>query len=144
MSRTERLARFFLKIPSAEEHVRTSRIFGASIARHFRCDEESVEDLKLALSEAVSRAFGMLPDASQAPVRVVAQATGDRLAFRIEHDGLLRGETTEALPEGGESLEDQLPAEIGEDLIRALFPDATFLETADGASITRFSMPLEG
>ncbi len=135
---------FILEVPPEKEYVRTSRIFGASIARHFRCDEESVEDLKLALSEAVSRAFGGVAEDSSASVRLVAQATGDRLSFRIESEDPRRGAPADTRPYGWELPEDELPAEIAEGLICALFPDATFIQAEDLTNIIQFSVPLDG
>lgn len=136
-------ARFVLEVPPAKEYVRTARIFGASIARHFRCDEESVEDLKLALSEAVSRAFGGLAGASQGPVRLIAQASSERLSFRIESGDPRHRQATDASSDEWELSGDDLAGEIAEGLICALFPDATFLQAEEPAHIVQFSMPLK-
>jgi anti-sigma regulatory factor (Ser/Thr protein kinase) len=136
-------ARFVLEVPPAREYVRTSRIFGASIARHFRCDEESVEDLKLALSEAVSRACSEAGEAPQAPVRLVAEVTAGRLSFRIESETPLPGKA-ELPAEAWDLPEDELSAEVAEGLIWALFPDATFTRAGEGTSVIQFSLPLGG
>jgi hypothetical protein len=113
--------RFVLEIVPVGENVRTARLFGASIARHFKCDEEQVEDLKLALSEAVNRAFRNRPPAmSGTPVRVTALKAASGLTFSID------GPPGEAPPlESGEPTE--------EELILALFPDASF-DSASGAT----------
>lgn len=110
--------RFTLEIVPVGENLRTARLFGASIARHFRCDEEQVEDLKLALSEAVNRAHRNLPAASaNTVIRVVAVKAGGGLTFSIE------------IPSGEDSAGTAAESEFAaseEELILALFPDASF------------------
>jgi anti-sigma regulatory factor (Ser/Thr protein kinase) len=120
--------RFVLEIVPVGENVRTARLFGASIARHFKCDEEQVEDLKLALSEAVSRAFRNRPATmSSTPVRVTALKAGAGLTFTID------GPPGEAPPaDSGEPTE--------EELIQALFPDASF-DAASGATDFTLFLP---
>jgi len=110
--------RFVLEIVPVGENIRTARLFGASIARHFRCDEEQVEDLKLALSEAVGRALRNLPAASMAAtIRVTAVKAGSGLTFAIEGPTVEEMEAPAAEPE-------VKPSE--EEIIMALFPDASF------------------
>jgi hypothetical protein len=109
---------FVLEIVPVGENIRTARLFGASIARHFRCDEEQVEDLKLALSEAVGRALRNLPAASAAAtIRVTAVKAGSGLTFAIEGPTVEDSEAPAAEPEVE-------PSE--EELIMALFPEASF------------------
>ena len=112
--------RFVLEIVPVGENVRTARLFGASIARHFRCDEEQVEDLKLALSEAVNRTMRVVPEASPAPIRVTAVKAGQGITFSIDGPG---GEQPPAIP---------APEPSEEELILALFPDASF----NGSGVT--------
>lgn len=119
--------RFVLVVVPLGENVRTARLFGASIARHFRCDEEQVEDLKLALSEAVNRTLRNLPPTSPAPIRVTAVKAGGGLTFSIDGPQL---EAATPTPEAE-------PTE--EELILALFPDASF-NGSDGT--TRFTVML--
>ncbi len=45
-----------LSIPPSVEHVRTARLVVAAAARRAGLDEETVEDVKLAVGEAVARA----------------------------------------------------------------------------------------
>lgn len=126
--------RFVLEILPVGENVRTARLFGASIARHFRCDEEQVEDLKLALSEAVNRAFRNLPDAlSGTPIRLTARKAGSGLTFSID------GPTGEpAPPNEGEAPPAGYGEPTEEELILALFPDATFDSPFGATDFTLF------
>jgi histidine kinase-like protein len=124
--------RFTLEIVPVGENVRTARLFGASIARHFRCDEEQVEDLKLALSEAVNRALRNLPAPSAATtIRLTAVKAGDGLFFGIEAPS---GEDSP-----GSAAESEF-AESEEELILALFPDASF-EGRPGSTSFTVSLP---
>lgn len=122
---------FVLEIVPVGENIRTARLFGASIARHFRCDEEQVEDLKLALSEAVNRALRNLPAASATPIRVTAVKAGGGLTFAIE------GPSGE---ESGGSASDSEFAASEEELILALFPDASF-DGRPGSTEFTLSLP---
>lgn len=121
--------RFVLEIVPIGENVRTARLFGASIARHFRCDEEQVEDLKLALSEAVNRALRNLAVTSATTIRVSAVKAGDGITFAIESPS---GEA----PAGAAMQSEFAPSE--EELILALFPDANF----NGNGSTEFTVYL--
>lgn len=123
--------RFVLEVGPVGENARTARLFGASIARHFECDEEQVEDLKLALSEAVNRAF-----------RAFRSATGEAEAsvsvevVKAEHDLTFSvyGPAGNADP----APEDRwAPSE--EELILALYPEAQF-DASEG--LARFTVTL--
>ena len=45
-----------LSLPPAPEHVRTARLVVVAAARRFGLDEELVDDVRLAVGEAVARA----------------------------------------------------------------------------------------
>ncbi len=98
--------RFALEVPGRAEHLATVRIFAASLARRFGMDEDTIADLKLALSEAGTLA---LRGGAGDPLRVSAQAVGSGLEFAVE------------LGEAGIAADDELG---GLDLIRALFAEA--------------------
>lgn len=123
---------FVLELAPLSDNVRTARLFGATIARHFSCDEELVEDLKLALSEGMNRALRGAAGSTEQLVRLRACKAGDALAFSVVGSG----------PGGSKPPEQEsdLPvAPIEEELIAALFPDASFGES--GWS-TEFTVPL--
>jgi len=120
--------RFELEIIPVGENVRTARLFGAGIARHFRCDEEQVEDLKLALSEAVNRAVRNLPaTAAATTIRVTAVKAGGGITFAVEGTD---GEDS-AVSANASGFE---PSE--EELILALFPEAGFDGRAGSTEFT--------
>lgn len=119
---------FTLTLPPRSEHLATARSFAASVARHFDVVGETVEDLKIAVTEACIDAI-----ASGAPVRVRAEANGHALVFEVDapQDGEVPGR--DALDEVG------APARV--ELIRALFSDAAEVEASRRA--IRFSVPID-
>ncbi len=99
--------RFELEVPGRAEHLATIRIFAASLARRFGMDEDTIADLKLALSEAGTLA--LRGSAGEDPLRVSVLAVEGGLEFAVE------------LGEAGIAADDELG---GLDLVRALFADA--------------------
>lgn len=77
-----------LEIPADPEQVRTARLFAGSTARHFGLDEETVEDLKVAISEAVTNAIRAHSDADvDAPIRITAVVDDAALRFDVVDQG---------------------------------------------------------
>lgn len=112
-----------LEIVPEPEHVRTARLFAASAARHFNVDEDKVDDLKVAISEACTNSFrahrvASVPD----PVRVVASPTGRGVRFSVidAGEGFEPRDQTDldVTPTGG-----LFEGSLGLTLIRTLFPD---------------------
>jgi anti-sigma regulatory factor (Ser/Thr protein kinase) len=87
----------------------SARLFAAAAARAAGCDADTVEDVRLAVSEACTRAIGA--------------ASGDeRVRIEAEIDGAGARLTVVGAPAGGTTaLDDALP---DVDLVRALFPEA--------------------
>jgi serine/threonine-protein kinase RsbW len=99
----------------------TARLFAASAARLAGCSEETVEDVRLAVSEACTRA---VQESAGAPEPVSVEALIDGAGLEV---------VVAASAAGGPMSEDDLPV----DLIPALFAGAEALE-ADGRRIVRF------
>jgi anti-sigma regulatory factor (Ser/Thr protein kinase) len=119
---------FLLELPPVAMYLGTARTFSAQIARHVGCDDGTVEDVKLAVSEAC--AGSVRPAGAGEPVVVRSTLGADIVAFEIEGTGDL---TSDRSSEG--------PARL--DLIRTLFPD-TSLVTMDGRTTVRFTLPFGG
>jgi hypothetical protein len=115
-----------LTLPARAEHLATARSFAAAVARHFAISGETVEDLKIAISEACVDAL-----VAGSPIHVVAEDVGRAVAFWIDAPEGVDGPERHALDELG------APARI--ELIRSLFPDATVTIDDDRRSI-RFSL----
>ncbi len=75
-----------LSIPPSVEHVRTARLVAVAAARRAGLDEETVDDVRLAVGEAVARAVLRHGAAELAePIDVVVRDDGR--AFEVEvHD----------------------------------------------------------
>lgn len=125
---------FVLELAPVGDNVRTARIFGASIARHFNCDEELVEDLKLALSESMSLALQEISQARGEPIRLTALRVEEALAFSVKGPQNQPGSDAATPKVDPESK----VAPMEEELILALFPDATF----GSAGSTEFTVSL--
>jgi serine/threonine-protein kinase RsbW len=113
-----------LEIAPEPEHVRTARLFAAAAARHFNIDEEKVDDLKVAISEACTNSFRAHHAAHVSdPVVVVASPSDGGVRFSVIDAG--KGFEPDA---GSSDLEKTPPGglfegSLGLTLIRTLFPD---------------------
>ena len=135
-----------LEIPPDPEQVRTARLFGAAAARHFEIDEERVEDLKVAISEACTNAIKSHQDAGVSDaVTIVAAPIPDGLRVTVVDRG--RGFDPDLVAKGGE---DYTPAgglaegTLGLQMIRALFPSLRIERNADRGMTVSIDVPASG
>lgn len=108
-----------LSIPPSVEHVRTARLVAVAAARRAGLDEETVDDVRLAVGEAVARAV-LRHGAAEvaAPVDVVVRDDGH--AFEVEvHD-----RTDPSVPDDDDG--------VALALVRAVVPETR----ADTGSVT--------
>jgi anti-sigma regulatory factor (Ser/Thr protein kinase) len=138
MAGSDEKGRFVIELPADAAYLSTVRLFASAIARHYGAREETVEDLKVAVSEA-SSAFLRYDDEGAGSVRLAFRARGSRLAIEVTGEDLsivvparTPGDPTPT-PRG-------MAAELGFDLIRSLFPDSEV--TSEGESAIRFSASL--
>ena len=120
---------FTLELPPLAEHLGTARSFAAAVARHYDVAGETVEDLKIAISEGCIDGL-----VNGEPLHLHAEETGRAVVFEVdapEHD--------DRLPERLALDELGTPARIA--LIRSLFPDASVV-SPDGRRVIRFSVAL--
>lgn len=93
---------FLLEVPSSTDHLPTSRAFAAAVARRHAVPEETIEDLKLAVSETMTEAL----EAGADHITLAATIADGRLTFTLS----------------------PLPTEVDEramggvELVKALFP----------------------
>jgi len=105
-----------LEMPAEAAYLTTARLFVGAAARHLGVDEETAQDIKLAISDAGTGAIG------GQVIRLAVRVIGDRTWFELESDG----------------------SELGElDLVAGLFEDLTIEPTSAGGSIVRFSVPAD-
>jgi serine/threonine-protein kinase RsbW len=126
---------FSMELPPDPISIGTARLFSATVARFFGCEEEAVEDLKLAVSEACTVAIRANEDRRH-NVRLSIDGDRSMLTFSVEDGG-------SSVPTNGNGADDVLEVPGG-DLIRALFPQAEVVSNASGGADIRFSVRTAG
>lgn len=126
-----------LQVPASPEHVATMRSFAGAVARHFGCAEETIDDLRVAVTEAAAQAL----DETQSPDRF-----GFDLTAWLEERTLMV-----QLEPAARFLSPREPAELdpasGERrwaLISALFPGAQISREDTGGTRLRLPAPCAG
>jgi anti-sigma regulatory factor (Ser/Thr protein kinase) len=131
---TAEAERFTLELPPDPAFVSTARMFASTLARHFEIAEDSVEDLKLAVSEACTRALAA--EEVDRTLSVTASRDDGRLIFEISQGELPPlAEADTPTPSHQE-----LAAGLSFELITALFADAELVSGAEGSPVVRFSV----
>jgi serine/threonine-protein kinase RsbW len=127
---------FILEIPPIAAYVGMARLFVGSLARHFGIEEGTVQDLKVAVSEACNGAIRVRgPGPSDDPVRIVSSNEGGRLVVQVDD-----ASDSEVSPDA--STTEDLVRGLGLELIQALFPDMEMTPTAGGRSGVRLAVPV--
>lgn len=99
-----------LSIPPSVEHVRTARLVAAAAARRAGLDEETVDDVRLAVGEAVARAV-LRHGAAETDAHVDVVVRDDDHGFEVEvHD-----RTDSSVPDDDDG--------VALALVRALVPE---------------------
>ncbi|MFF5900334.1 ATP-binding protein [Streptomyces argenteolus] len=131
-----------LRFSAQPEHVRTARLVAAAVARRAGVDEAVLDEVRLAVGEACSRAVGLHRSHDiSAPVSVVL--TEEEKAFSIEvGDGLLASGAEASGPgsPGGAGPDEAEPEADSEDemglaVISGLVDDVEVLAGPDGGVI---------
>ncbi|MCA1830131.1 MAG: ATP-binding protein [Actinobacteria bacterium] len=131
--------RSVLEIPPDPASIRTARLFAAAVARHFACAEGEVEDVRLAVSEAVTSAVRAQSDLRDpTPIRVAAERADSRLLFEITSTG-----PPPVAPEAGQTPPGGLyEGSLGVALVDSLFDDSAIARTSDGGTLVAFSLAI--
>ncbi|MFC8230386.1 ATP-binding protein [Streptomyces sp. NPDC057287] len=131
-----------LRFSAQPEHVRTARLVAAAVARRAGVDEAVLDEVRLAVGEACSRAVGLHRSHDiAAPVTVVL--TEDEKAFSIEvGDGIAApgsGTSPQGVPGGGGPDDPETEAdtedEMGLAVISGLVDDVEVLTGVEGGVI---------
>ncbi len=132
-----------LRVVPDARYVATARAFAASLARHFRAEEDQVQDVKVAISEAWSNAIKAHRSSGvDEPIQLAVRRRPDGLWFEVADSGSGLGPEHEARIPGADSAE--LPeAGVGLLIIRSLFPAAEVVRNASGGVTLRFCLPLD-
>jgi serine/threonine-protein kinase RsbW len=130
---------FRLEFSSDPQLISTARLFAAAAARYFGCDEEVVQDVKIAVSEACTNAVKAHANAVVSfPVRVVVRRDGDRVEFEVvDVGGGFDRDGDDQLKDGPDDLAE---SGIGLQIIQTLFPGSEVGRNAEGGTTVRFSI----
>lgn len=109
--------RFLLELPTSPAFVGTARMFAASLSRRFGCDQASVEDIKLAVSEACTMAMGN----GRESITLTVTVDEPRIEFTIV---------------GGARTTEEPGSRLGTELVQALFEEVEFRHGDDGLTVT--------
>lgn len=133
---------YILDIDPDPKLVPTARMFAATVARQLGAPEESVLDLKIAVSEACTNAVQAHQEHGVgSPVRVRVEEEDTALLYEVEDSGegiaVVPEEPPEVFRKAIEDSRDQQG--MGLALIRALFPQAEFTPQGSG-TVVRFRL----
>lgn len=120
-----------LELPADAAFVATARIFAASLARHFAVEEDRIDDLKLAISEAC----GLFIRAGDEVIRVDVEPAAGELRFEASGPALPPAPENDDTP----STPSDFAARTAAELIGALFAESEIV-TDGQRSVVRFSV----
>jgi serine/threonine-protein kinase RsbW len=136
-----------LAIPPEAGYIAMARMFAGSVARHYGADEDVVEDVKVAVSEACTNSVKAHHDSGTAePIELRAHEQNGDLTFQIVDSGKgIDTELQDAVQQGAATPAAGLyEGSLGLTLIRSLFPGAEILRNDDRGTTVRFVVPVEG
>jgi anti-sigma regulatory factor (Ser/Thr protein kinase) len=153
-----------LSFSPAAAHVRTARLVGVAVARRAGVAEELLEEVRLAIGEACSRAVALHRSHGLDDLIDVAMADGDRFTVRVVDRAANGAMVTRAAGETGDEdsvmvlsdpalplttppellAEEAVAARMGLALLAGLVDDLNVSELAEGVGTeVRMSWPLE-
>ena len=135
-------------------HVRTARLVVVAAARRAGLDDERVDELRLALGEACSRAVGLhARHAPERPVSVTIQDDPGRLTVTVTDAGPAAGPAPDDLAEGlldvggaapgAPSTDDLVDPDVALAVVTSLLDDVAVQAGPDGTAVTmRWPLPV--
>jgi anti-sigma regulatory factor (Ser/Thr protein kinase) len=129
-----------LRFSALPEHVRTARLVAAAVARRAGVEEAALDEVRLAVGEACSRAVGLhQSNGISAPVRVLLTEEEKQFSIEVgdEAPHLVAGDGTPGVPEAEAEAEED---EMGLAVISGLVDDVEVTTGENGGQI-RMSWP---
>jgi serine/threonine-protein kinase RsbW len=133
---------YILEIDPDPQLVPTARMFAATVARQLGCPEDSVLDVKIAVSEACTNAVqAHRNDDLAEPIKLRVQETDRGLTYEVQDTG----PGIDIEPEEPPAVFRRAAEDSGEQqgmglaLIRALFPSVEF-DSSHGGTVVRFRL----
>ena len=120
-----------LRVPAAADQARTARLVASTAARRAGIEEDQLDDVRLAVGEAIALSVHRAEQADVAgEITVVMTDTSDRFSVSVVDD----------LP-GGEA-PDQDEMNLSRQIIRALAPESEIGQNDAGAQTVVLSWPV--
>ena len=130
-------------------HVRTARLIALAVARRAGVDEQLLDEVRLAVGEACSRAVNVHQGSdTDAPIVMLLSDEQDRFSVQVTDQGPLEGATaapdlddldpqalTDAAGSDTDPLPDLLPPGFGLAVISGLVEDVSVTSDSDGTSV---------
>lgn len=119
-----------LEIPSRSVYVGVVRLAVASLARASGLDEERVDDLRIAVSEACANALGSDAESGRSPIRVRWSEEDSRVLVEVEDK---TSSTYRSCQDG--ATDDRLGLSL--ELLRSLVDECDITPSDSGGTLTR-------
>ncbi|MGW4503081.1 ATP-binding protein [Streptomyces sp. NPDC004436] len=136
-----------LRFSAQPEHVRTARLVAAAVARRAGVEEAVLDEVRLAVGEACSRAVGLHRSIGlTAPVRVVLTEEDKTFSIEVGDEVPVAGTATgDAAAGGGAAADSDVDTEdeMGLAVISGLVDDLEVTSGESGGTI-RMSWPVSG
>ncbi|MDX6198901.1 MAG: hypothetical protein QOJ79_2052 [Actinomycetota bacterium] len=138
-----------LSLPPLAAHVRTARLVVVAAARRAGLDDALVDELRLALGEACSRAVGLhAKHAPAAPVLVTVADDASGLTITVTDQGPAAEPTSGDLARdmldsaGDDAIDDVVDPDVALAVLSGLVDDCTIEHTGAGTTVTmRWPLP---
>lgn len=128
-----------LRFSAQPEHVRTARLVAAAVARRAGVDESILDEVRLAVGEACTRAVGLHRNSGVgSPVRVLLVEEEKKFSIEVE-DEAPNGGAVSGAP-GGPNEEAEEEGEMGLAVISGLVDDVE-VTTGESGGVIRMSWP---
>ena len=125
------MSQAMLRVPAAADQARTARLVASTAARRAGMADDQLDDVRLAVGEAVALSVHRAEQADLAgEITVVMTDSADRFSVSVADD--LTGAAVADQDEMGLSLQ----------LIQALAPDSEIAQDGSGIQTVRLSWPL--
>lgn len=134
-----------LRFSALPEHVRTARLVAAAVARRAGVDEAVLDEVRLAVGEACTRAVGLhMSNGVDSPVRVALIEEEKKFSIEVGDEapgtgGALVPGARDEIP-GPATEEDEAEGDMGLAVISGLVDDVEITADATGGTI-RMSWP---